>query len=498
MTITVSRYTATVLILENYGTASLETNSTETQAIITAHGLDTGDFIVNTTRRALTYMQAERGSRKVNVESANTLSHYAIAGQTQNDIVTLFKFIDRTSYLLDGTLGISLRAEGQNEAMFTINYTNTINDNVISFLPGQYIKIKLNNELKFGGIIDNTSRRKEQTVIKKDVNCVGYNNIPSRRTIELDYDYDTTSSVVVNDMIDYLIQDGITTGSVSTGIILEDEWKNEVISISDVLDECSNRNGFQWFIDKDMKLNFLQEVTISDCTYTIVTGGTFSDYRDVVISDTINNYSNKVFVIGGNDDHGDVIWVNNADLDEQNDMQDICGGTGVYGIVNSDGAIVGHEYIIIGANSSPSVISWSTNSFEIGDWFWNITRNAKGYITATGSTTVACTTISGQTVGDEIEVYKEANIVGRNTLKKQKIINETIEFKTFTIDFLPQTKLTVSISDLSCSGVYNIEEVNIQERQACYFEATVKAVKKVSTDFSTQKSANYVDFFKNF
>jgi hypothetical protein len=486
--ITVSQYTASIMILEYYGTASLETSSDETTCIITTHGLNTGDFIVNTTRRAPTYTSAERGSRKViSVTGANTFTVEAIASQSQNDDMLLFKYIDRTDYVLDGTINITLRAEGQNESSFMVNRTNMDNDSISKITPGQYVKIELNNDLKFAGLVDNTDRSKDQTVIKQNINCVGFNNIPSRRTIELNYSSDVTSSVVIDDMIEYLMQDGIESGAISTGIVFEDEWKNEVISISDVLDECSNRNGFQWFIDQDMKLQFYQDLTtISYCTNTIETGGTFKDYRNVVIKESIDNYVNKVFVIGGNDDHGDTIWVNNADLDEQNAMQLRCGGTGVYGNIISDGAIVGHDYITIGA-SSPTYFTWTTNSLEIGDWFWNITQDSKGYITATGSTTVACTTISNQTIGDEIEVYNEANGVGRNTLKKQSIVPETIEFKSYNINFLPQTKLTVSISDLSCSGVYNIEEVNIIERQACYFETTVKATKKITTNFSTQK-----------
>ena len=119
--ITVSEYTATITLLQYQRTVSLET-STDTTITITSHGLETGDFIVNTTLRSTNNAGAERGSRKVTVVDADTLTISPdLSGQTSGNSVMLFSFTDRTYQLLDGTLNMNFKAGGANEANFNIN-----------------------------------------------------------------------------------------------------------------------------------------------------------------------------------------------------------------------------------------------------------------------------------------------------------------------------------------------------------------------------------------
>lgn len=119
---TVSKYTITLLVLDHQRTVQLEAGTTDMTVSITSHGLNTGDMVVNTTRRAETQLLSERGSRKITKIDSNTFTVYpAITGQTQNDNMHLFKFVDKTGYLLDGTLTLTLRAAGKNEATFDID-----------------------------------------------------------------------------------------------------------------------------------------------------------------------------------------------------------------------------------------------------------------------------------------------------------------------------------------------------------------------------------------
>jgi hypothetical protein len=371
--------------------------------------------------------------------------------------------------------------------------------------PGQYVKIDLNGVLRFAGVINGTSSKKVQNGINtifQDVECVGFNNIPSRRTIKIDYAADTTASVVIADMVDdFLVQDGVTSGTINTGIVFKDEWRDDVICIADVLDECAARSGYQWFIDKNMALQFYQDpTTVSTSTYNLIDGDSFTDYRDVTVNETIDNYVNKVFVLGGNDDHGDPIIAIRGDATAQNEMQSICAGTGVYGQVHRDPAIVGHEYITAVSGTSPTTIAVGGHPFATGDYFWNVTRNAYSIITdGTSDPDFAeCESVASQASGDVIEVYGEANQIARNVIKKQATIPTIVEFSSFNIDWEPGYKIQISLSDVSVSGYFNIDEVSITEDQATYFKSKVKCVKRNESNFSTQKNSSYVEFFRGF
>jgi hypothetical protein len=249
-----------------------------------------------------------------------------------------------------------------------------------------------------------------------------------------------------------------------------------------------------------MKLNFYKDAsTVSSCAYQIENDGAFSDFRNVNIIKSIDNYINKNYVIGGNDDHGDVIWTMNGSLEEQNRMQGLCGGTGVYGSIHRDSAIVNHDYLIAEAGTTQTVLNITSHPFTVGDFFWNVSRNGRGYVTTVSNVnSVETTNIPNQQSGDTIEVYYDANLVGKEIIRKQAQIPEIIEFSSYHLEFYPQTKLTVQLSDMSTLGVFNIDEVNISDKGSGYFEARVKAVLRDDSNFSTQKNPDYKDFFRGF
>jgi N-acetylneuraminic acid mutarotase len=120
-------YNCILQILEYQGEATAEAGTDGNTIVITGHGLGGGDFIVNTTRRATSQSSAERGSRKVTFTDVNTLEVVGadITGMTEGDTIRLYSFIDRTAYLRAGSLSITKRAGGENEASFQIKSTYT-------------------------------------------------------------------------------------------------------------------------------------------------------------------------------------------------------------------------------------------------------------------------------------------------------------------------------------------------------------------------------------
>lgn len=118
---TVTEYTATLKALTFHMYKTLETGTTEKTCTTTSHGLETGDFIINITRRATSQLLAERGSRKITViDNDNFTVSPDITNQAINDTIATFKWFDSTNFLIDGTLTLNLQAEGKNEAKFVI------------------------------------------------------------------------------------------------------------------------------------------------------------------------------------------------------------------------------------------------------------------------------------------------------------------------------------------------------------------------------------------
>jgi hypothetical protein len=84
--------------------------------------------------------------------------------------------------------------------------------------------------------------------------------VASRRTIRINYPAGTSCGDIVTDMVDdYLYQDLVRKSTIDTGALLEEDWQNDVISISDVLDQCANLSGFTWFIDDAGLMKFYAE-----------------------------------------------------------------------------------------------------------------------------------------------------------------------------------------------------------------------------------------------
>jgi len=275
-----------------------------------------------------------------------------------------------------------------------------------------------------------------------------------------------------------------------------------MISISDVLDQVAEKSGFQWFIDKDFTLNFYQNpTTVSTCTYSISdsTASTFSDFRNVTIEETLDNYNNKVFLAGGQDQNGNQVLISQQDTTSILEMQDYSAGSGVYGVVDRNSQIQEASYEIAESGTSETAVVIGTVSIVTGDMIYNVSRGFKANVIAVDGTTYTLdTTITSQAEDDTIIVYDMANNVARNTLERQKEIPKIITFDTFSLGFNPAEKLTVELSTLSVSSAeYVIDEVNISHFATDYFRSTVKAILRNSDTFNTQRNPSTVDYFRN-
>jgi hypothetical protein len=494
---TIYQTTATLLILDYQGTVSAEAGTSETSVVITSHSLSEDDFIVNTTQN--------NTSRRILSATTDTITVNTVFNQTENDIIRTYAFTDHTCLLASGSLNVAKKIEEETQVSFTL-----ICDP--SYVPraGQYIKININSIEAYVGVLRSATRRLPMnavdTKIFVDCECASLKVIPPRRTIIAEYDLGTTASDIVATLINgFLVDEGITSGTIEQGVVLNEDWYDDSLSVGDILDGLAEQSGFQWFIDKDFNLQFYQDpTTISEYSATIsdATTSTFTDFRNVVLSESIDDYNNKAFYVGNTDDYGNLIVVSQETTASILETQEVCAGSGVYGTVVRDSNLTQHEFFTAEAGTSETyIVATGIGAVvDVGDVIYNTETNRRENVISVSTDSIElANAISGQTVGDEIATYQEINDIVDNHLKKQDLIPRRLEFDSFTTDFEPAQKLQVYLSKLSVTTTesYVISEVNIQDRGAGYFVAHVVADKRNESNFSTQKKPDYKNYFSN-
>jgi cytochrome c2 len=456
------------------------------------------------------YLFKDAGLTAITLPNLTRLEDYCLADNADLDNVyvnyefTIFEtgVLDNSKSAVDpGTIHGFNGSSAEVYANSISNYNFTLLPGLGVFNVGQYVKIKIDGLTKFSGVINDCTyyRDNESNQLTQQISCSNMNSVPARRTIGVNYASNTSASEIVKDMVDdYLLQEGIERGEISDEIVFQEEWKNDVTNIAEVLDQCANRTGYQWFIDKYMKLNFYKNpTTVSECTYSLDTS-TFEDFRNITVNENIDNYSNKIFVVGGDDDRGNLVFTISGDIDKQNEMQSKTAGTGTWGVINRDSAIVGHQYAFAGPGTSPTNVVWTAHSLQVGDFFRNHTRGINSIVTEVSANSFTCESVAGQTASDEVIRYTESNNIGKNMLSRQSEIPKKITFHSHAIEFEPGTKLTVDVNNMQLNGVYNIDEVNISERGACVWDTNVVAIKRIASDFNTQKNLDFTDYWRGF
>lgn len=493
-------------ILDHLADDSAEATTSTTAIKMTAHGLETGDFIVNTSRRSA---YGDPCSRKVTKTSADvvTVIGSAITGQTSGDDIKKFKFTDHTSILRANSLNITKSADHRDSAEFVI-----LTDS--NYIPqeGQYVKIT-NTTTVFGGYIKeiriNAAQPGTSSTTKIEVRCMcsGYSDIPSRRTISIDTS--GTSEEIVKAMVDdYLYQEGIEydDADIYPGYTWDEyplEGRNTCISIIDVINDMANASGYQWWIDDNMHLHFIQETATDDAAGDLVDGGAFTDYSNLTLESSIMDYINKAFVKGGADEiSGDTVVVYAQYYSGIQDRQDICGNSGVFGGIVEDSNITTADSYTAESGTNTTNITITGHPFSVNDVLYNATRNARIIVTAdvNADNITVSPAVTGQTTGDEIRYYTDALVVANNTLKKQgRALPKTIEFETSTLTFATGTKMNVNLDifgAFSSNSYWLIEEVSIFDVDGKNLRSRVKATLRDNTSFSTQASPNARDYFQ--
>jgi hypothetical protein len=494
-------HTAQVKILQYVEQKTSEVGTDEWSVKITNHGLEDGDFIVNTYWVGTEQNDTERGSRRVNVVDADNFHISQIVGQTSGEDIRLYHFTDISSYVDLNSINLNLAAEGNDTFSFTMSIPtdSTLGMETLP-IEGQYIEFLIDGDNWFVGIISNTSRQLSNNIdsVTLTVSCMALKNRAYTRTVSVNYAAGTSSFDIVRDMFEYMIQEGSGEGTIDTdGINIDEAWTNDIITVGEVLDELAEKNGFFWYTTPDFELNFRTQ-RILQAYRDIVEGGEFTDFRDVVVNGNLADYRNKIFFVGGTDNDGRTVRNIVGDLTSQDYTQAICAGSGVYGEVVRNGSITTYTALSAEAGTNTTTVYLTGTNAVAGTYFLNTTRNLTGFVTSLHTNYFNCTSIAGQASGDTILFYANARILALNELKRMKNQPYELVFHTFDMTFKPQQRVYINIPSLNIDASYwNVESVQITDAGRGYFSQVVTCVLADDSNFSSQRRRNKdLDFFR--
>ena len=358
--------------------------------------------------------------------------------------------INNSAYpdFVQGSLQISNQTDGIRSCSISFHATLPIikdGDEIEIFDGPQMLQYKV-----FGGIVTSYSvtylspLTDDYPVVQIDVQSDGYEYITTRRVVNVSRT-NTTASTVVLDMLgpNLLGAETIFTGTVFAGATITNYTVTNK-TIREVLDDMANLSGYVWYIDIARHLHFVTQQAVVTSMFELVDGGTFKDFHDLSWSGGVDNYCNKVTVVGA----GTVsVTLENAAEIARRATEADGQGTGVYSFVIQDSNL----------------------------------------------TTVAA-----------------ATAVAQNHLRKFSVSPGTLSFSSYTKGWAPGTKLKVQMATITGMNndpnvipsvpniwYYVIEEVSLERENRKVTKYNISATRRYDTDFSTQKSAGFAEYFKN-
>ncbi|HEY9060942.1 MAG TPA: hypothetical protein VIO64_10650 [Pseudobacteroides sp.] len=499
------------VLIQGYVDNKLAESGTDATTIkLTNHNLQTGDMIVNRTLRFTN--NNDPCSRIITRVDANTFTiPLAITDQAEGNQIRLFKFIDKTEFIKQGSLEVSDRMDRRNDCRFKMIVEEDAQ------LPncGQNVKVLYDNQLIFGGAIKQINKRRisggNSLKLTADVIVEGYNHIPSRRTIMANWSSPIYSKDIIKSIIDnYLVEEGITyTYSEFGNGYLWDEYPADVpsnaISIAQILKDMVDASGYKCYIDNNRKLHFKQEDTVVNAPFGLVTGEAYMyayRVREIELEENQINYRNKVFFRGGADDFGDKIVTWGENLQAIKDCQDVEGGSGVYGCIVEDSEVDNTVEKTAGSTTTTTNINITNHGLSNGDMIVNTSRNnAKRLVTVVDNNNFTVSAITDQAPGDTIVYYPDANKLVRNNIKRYGLVTpKEISFETQSMDFRAGQKLKVQLTEFGMTApeYFLVEEVRFVHVSGDVAKSIIKATSRAESDFSTQYSENAYDAYASF
>ena len=349
----------------------------------------------------------------------------------------------KTAYYEGGTVDLNRSSKANNTCGVTfVTQAST-------YLPqvGQDIKVYDNDSnLYFGGIISKvahsefTGGNSNDALIRSSLYSDGYNSIPERRTITASF-----STSYAGDIVKYILNnvlnDATYSENLSTGGNIENgayytQYNKGITSVKEILDQLADASGFTWYIDNNKALNFEAETTTPAASHDLMSTGTFKDFYDMQIANSLANYRNKQYVIG--------------DVGED--------GIAVVGMAQESSNFSARQTIEGGS-------TWSSGVYG------NVIQDSNVKTTA------------------------DAVTLATNELKQNNRTGE-LSFASYSLDWDPLTKLKVKLPKYGIDEdtYYLITNVNIQSQTQNREIAVIDAIEKNDSDFGSQVGLDNLKF----
>ncbi len=178
--------------------------------------------------------------------------------------------VDKTAYIKAGSFRVSKTINGRATASVTIR------DPAGAYRPeiGHSFEVYDGATLVWGGSVDDLPE--EQPVGTSmlqyvSVSLVDNHELADRRLVAETYESDTAGDIVTGIITNYLAAEGITAGTIQTGITIQKAVFN-YIPASRCLDEICTLTGFQWRINADKSLDFFDRATYTGTALTASSG----------------------------------------------------------------------------------------------------------------------------------------------------------------------------------------------------------------------------------
>lgn len=128
-----------------------------------------------------------------------------------------------------------------------------------------------------------------------DIECVDMNSLADRYLVAMAYTNETSGNIVRSIMNEYLLQDGVTEGTIETGATIEVAKFTRTGSATDAINQIAEINGFHWYIDFDKKLYF-QSRTATTAPFNIADN---SAIVNINVRKNRSRYRNRQYFRGG-------------------------------------------------------------------------------------------------------------------------------------------------------------------------------------------------------
>jgi len=436
----------------NTALATVEvTNATVETVTLTVTGVDSGGRTGTDTSSITT------------TEISTTLEIYI------NDVL-------RTEYILLHSTEIEMELHTRSTAQFTVVSESPTYD-FYRPLIGESVKIEYLRTVIFAGPIERISEKKEmhlETVLFQEIEAVGWEQILDRHLVARSFENSTIGDIVDTLLADELLGEGFTVAQLPVSPNLEIGVFNYQ-SVFEVFGEISEIFGWDWWIDVDKGIHFVESGT--NAAPMDIDNST--QYESLSVDLEIGDYRNRQYVRAGRD----VTDARTESFKGDGETQNFTTAFPVASITSIKVNTVAKTVGIRGVDSETTY-----------DWYYQLDSSTisqdnagtklistdtlevvyTGYfpiivITESGSEILARQAVEGgsgayEAVEDRQEINRAAFAydLANGLLRRRGIIADVVSFKSFEFGWLPSQLTNITLPSFNLSGDYLITRVNFE------------------------------------